>query len=43
MPEVPHLAVEAYKEPSVVVLCPELVSKIESDNMLLARLPNDRR
>jgi len=43
MPEVPHLAVEAQDESDVIVTCPEPVSKIESDNMLLVRLPNERR
>ena len=43
MPEVPHLVVGALKESGVIVTCPELVSKIESDNVSLARLPNERR
>jgi hypothetical protein len=28
--------------PGVIVTCPELVNKIESDNVLLVRLPNER-
>jgi hypothetical protein len=30
-------------ETGVLVTCSELVSEIESDNMLLVRLPNERR
>ncbi len=34
-------AAEAYKESVVTVTCPELVSKIKSDNMMLARPPQE--
>jgi hypothetical protein len=33
----PAFAAEAYKESVVTVTCPKMVSKIKSDNMMLAR------
>ena len=37
------VAAEAYKKSVVTVTCPELVSKLKSDNMMLVRHPNERR
>ena len=34
-------APEAYKEAVVTVTCPELICKIKSDNMMLARPPQE--
>jgi hypothetical protein len=36
-------AAKACKESVVTVTCPELASKLKSDNMMLVRHPNERR